>query len=77
LGRHFGKDWKGFRFPVAVVSVMVTDTKQIQEGRYVRMKPLVVGVCFDTRDDFRFVSEQPQDWDAEFSVRVSPDIVAW
>lgn len=34
------------------------------------------GLTFDTRDDFRFTSTDPSDWDAEFSVSVEIDDIA-
>jgi D-alanine-D-alanine ligase len=38
--------------------------------------PLTVGITFDTREDFRFVSEEPEDWDAEFAVSTAVDDIA-
>ncbi|MGA2663623.1 MAG: hypothetical protein ABSF83_01590 [Nitrososphaerales archaeon] len=35
-----------------------------------------VGLTYDTRDDFRFVSEEPEDWDAEFEVSTAIDDIA-
>jgi D-alanine-D-alanine ligase len=33
-------------------------------------------MTYDTRDDFKFVSDQPEDWDAEFAVSVAVDEIA-
>jgi D-alanine-D-alanine ligase len=38
--------------------------------------PLKVGMTYDTRDDFKFTSPEPEDWDAEFAVSVAVDDIA-
>jgi D-alanine-D-alanine ligase len=38
--------------------------------------PLKVGITFDTRDDFSFVSEEVEDWDAEFAVSTAVQDIA-
>lgn len=42
----------------------------------VRKNLLKVGITFDTRDDFEFVSEEAEDWDAEFAVSTAVDDIA-
>ena len=41
-----------------------------------REAPLKVGLTYDTRDDFKFVSDEPEDWDAEFEVSTAIDDIA-
>ena len=38
--------------------------------------PLKVGITFDTREDFSFVSEEVEDWDAEFAVSTAVQDIA-
>jgi D-alanine-D-alanine ligase len=38
--------------------------------------PLKVGITFDTREDFIFVSEEADDWDAEFAVATAVQDIA-
>ena len=38
--------------------------------------PLRVGITFDTREDFSFVSEEVEDWDAEFAVSTAVQDIA-
>lgn len=38
--------------------------------------PLKVGITFDTREDFSFVSEEADDWDAEFAVATAVQDIA-
>jgi len=38
--------------------------------------PLKVGITFDTREDFSFVSEDVEDWDAEFAVSTAVQDIA-
>lgn len=52
---------------------MLANSSQVKA----RMKPiessLRVGLTFDTREDFKFVSHDPEDWDAEFEVSTAID----
>ena len=41
-----------------------------------REAPLKVGLTYDTRDDFKFVSDEPDDWDVEFEVSTAIDDIA-
>ena len=38
--------------------------------------PLRIGITFDTREDFSFVSEEAEDWDAEFAVSTAVQDIA-
>jgi D-alanine-D-alanine ligase len=39
-------------------------------------KAFTFGLTFDTKDDFRFTSRDPPDWDAEFEVSIAIDDIA-
>ena len=51
------------------------ESKQIQEKLQAN-RPLRVGLTYDSRDDFKFVSEEPEDWDVELTVSTSVDDIA-
>jgi D-alanine-D-alanine ligase len=55
---------------------MLSAAKQDQLGMETAGRPLRVGMTYDTRDDFKFASNQPEDWDAEFAVSVAVDDIA-
>jgi hypothetical protein len=45
---------------------MKSASKQIQPS-LARSQPMKVGLTYDSRDDFKFVSDAPEDWDVELT----------
>ena len=55
---------------------MGASARQVQTRKSMRWTHLKVGLTYDTRDDFKFVSDEPDDWDAEFEVSTAIDDIA-
>lgn len=54
---------------------MKSASKQIQPSLAIS-QPMRVGLTYDSRDDFKFVSDAPEDWDVELTVSTSIDDIA-
>lgn len=54
---------------------MKSASKQIQPS-LARSRSMRVGLTYDSRDDFKFVSDAPEDWDVELTVSTSVDDIA-